>query len=191
MELNVLCWEALPLFVGRWSWTSRGLCSSEDMAVFHGTTDEEIWSDEAKMETLHTKLSMCERVMAAECHARHTPTRRKRTTLMHIQQGYRRQSWQAVSAVAFLKRPCPPGVAVYVAAETCRCRVFVAWAAHDGKRSKQYSGHGCFVKCRAWLTRPRMAYPRLAYEHVGSLMASYIPTRGIRREGASKRRIRL
>ena len=143
MELHILCWEAMPLFVGRWSWTSRGLCSSEDMAVFHGTTEEEIWSDEARMETLHTNLSMCERAMAAECHARQCHAR-------HM------QSWQAVSAVAFLKRPCPPGVAVYVAAETCRCRVFVAWAAHDGKRSKQYSGHGCFVKCRALLTRALM-----------------------------------
>ena len=57
VELNIACWEALPVSLTRWAWTSRGLCSCEDMAKCHDTTEEEILGDGAKARRLHFRCS--------------------------------------------------------------------------------------------------------------------------------------
>ena len=51
--LNLYCWEAMPPQIMRWAWTSRGLASYEDMARMHNCTVEEIYGDEAYMNTIH------------------------------------------------------------------------------------------------------------------------------------------
>ena len=43
----------MPPQIMRWAWTSRGLASHEDMARMHNCTVEEIYGDEAYMNTTH------------------------------------------------------------------------------------------------------------------------------------------
>ena len=46
IELNLFCWESLPLRLRRWSWISRGVGSIEMMAKWYDTTEAHVLEDE-------------------------------------------------------------------------------------------------------------------------------------------------
>jgi len=46
IELNLFCWESLPLRLRRWSWISRGVGNIEMMAKWYGTTEAHVLEDE-------------------------------------------------------------------------------------------------------------------------------------------------
>ena len=58
IQLNLFCWESLPLRLRRWSWVSRGVMSAADMAEISETTETDVLQDYEEVKATYAKFAV-------------------------------------------------------------------------------------------------------------------------------------